>query len=195
MDDQSLNAEPGTWNRELEEALNVDPSPEFLARIRTRIASEPEPRRWRLAWVMVPVTTAAIAMFGVLTMVGSRPEPVAPFQVATDMTPGVLERRSAPGVVAPAIVREPMPPQRRVVAHLTPSSVFPEVVVSQDERRTLDYVAAVVIGGRIADLSVERAHTEIEPITVRDVEIVEMTGLAPLRIEPLKIERLEGERQ
>lgn len=38
-------------DRELEAALGVEPSPEFLARVRTRIAAEPEPSRWRMAVV------------------------------------------------------------------------------------------------------------------------------------------------
>jgi hypothetical protein len=35
--------------REVESALGIEPSPEFLARVRTRIANEPEPSPWRLA--------------------------------------------------------------------------------------------------------------------------------------------------
>lgn len=36
-------------DRELEGALGVDPSPDFLARVRTRIATEAAPSSWRLA--------------------------------------------------------------------------------------------------------------------------------------------------
>ena len=36
-------------DRELESALGIEPSPEFLARVRTRIAAEPELSLWRQA--------------------------------------------------------------------------------------------------------------------------------------------------
>ena len=44
-------------------ALAVDPSPEFVARVRMRIASEPEPSDWRFSWVFAAgACTLAIAM-------------------------------------------------------------------------------------------------------------------------------------
>ena len=51
-------------DRELESALGVEPSPEFLARVRTRIASEPDLSAWRLAiWGrgLQPVVVMALA--------------------------------------------------------------------------------------------------------------------------------------
>ena len=39
-------------DRELDAALGIEPSPEFVARVRTRIASEPEPSRWHPSAVM-----------------------------------------------------------------------------------------------------------------------------------------------
>lgn len=49
-------------DRQLEATLAVDPSPEFLARVRTRIASEPEPSAWRLSWAFTVTGTAVVAM-------------------------------------------------------------------------------------------------------------------------------------
>src|SRR4051812_10246712 len=37
-------------DRALSTALAVEPSPQFLARVRLRIASEPEPADWRFSW-------------------------------------------------------------------------------------------------------------------------------------------------
>ena len=39
-------------DRDIESALRIEPSPEFVARTRARIAAEPEPSRWRLAYVV-----------------------------------------------------------------------------------------------------------------------------------------------
>jgi cytochrome c556 len=53
----------GDIDRALATALAVEPSPAFLARVRVRIASEPEPSGWRLSWVFAGgACTIAIAV-------------------------------------------------------------------------------------------------------------------------------------
>lgn len=54
-------------DRELDAALDVEPSPEFVARVRTRLAEIPEPSPWRGGWRLaaagfaVPVVVAVLA--------------------------------------------------------------------------------------------------------------------------------------
>ena len=45
---------------EIRRALAVDPSPEFLARVRARIAEEPAPGSRRLSWVVVAPAVFAV---------------------------------------------------------------------------------------------------------------------------------------
>jgi TonB family protein len=52
-------------DREIERALAVDPSPEFLARVRARIANEPVPAAWGLR----PLLAAVGAVVGVIVVV------------------------------------------------------------------------------------------------------------------------------
>jgi cytochrome c' len=53
----------GDIDRALGAALAVEPSPEFLARVRMRIASEPEPSGWRLPWMLAAgACTIAVAV-------------------------------------------------------------------------------------------------------------------------------------
>jgi hypothetical protein len=48
---------------EIEQALAVDPSPGFVARVRVRIGSEPQAAKWRLPWsVLVVASTGAAAL-------------------------------------------------------------------------------------------------------------------------------------
>lgn len=55
-----------TIDEELQAALDVDPSPEFVARVRMRIADEPAPvRGWRLWWAAGAVAAAAAAIVAV----------------------------------------------------------------------------------------------------------------------------------
>jgi hypothetical protein len=57
----------GEWNdpaldRDLEQALAVEPSPEFLVRVRARVAAEPVRPTWSLGW---PLRVAAVSVAGV----------------------------------------------------------------------------------------------------------------------------------
>src|SRR5690348_16972004 len=57
-------------DHELTSALGVEPSPEFLARVRTRVAAEPALEPWRLAvqrWSFEPL--AAVAAAGIILAV------------------------------------------------------------------------------------------------------------------------------
>ena len=47
--DEALTA--SALDGEIRAALDVDPSPEFLARVRTGIASEPRQAAWRWPWM------------------------------------------------------------------------------------------------------------------------------------------------
>src|SRR5439155_4122136 len=72
-------------DRELQSLLAVDPSPEFVARVRTRIANEPEPSQssvgglqlptWWWSWksIAAPILAAAVIIIAVLV---SRPRPI-----------------------------------------------------------------------------------------------------------------------
>ena len=61
-------------DRDIESAVGIEPSAEFLARVRTRIAAEPEPSAWRLSFE--PMWGVAIAGI-VLALIGPqlRPQP------------------------------------------------------------------------------------------------------------------------
>jgi hypothetical protein len=59
-------------DQELEAALGIEPSPEFVARVRTRIGGEPEPSPWRMALMFrrIPVDPiSALAIVGVVLAV------------------------------------------------------------------------------------------------------------------------------
>jgi hypothetical protein len=66
MDDRQPDAlTDAAIDREIRAALSVDPSPEFLARVRTRIASEPVESGFRWSWVPAG-TVAALLMVAVV---------------------------------------------------------------------------------------------------------------------------------
>lgn len=165
---------------ELRRALNVDPSPEFLARVRTRIANEPEPSPWRLAWMMVPAAAVSAAVL-VGILLWPRPEPATPVQAVAPPSPVSVLPPPVVAIVdrAPVVV-EP----RRVVARVAERRAFPEVVISEDETRAFDALLTLSQQGRL-------------PVAVQADGEVE-TSLAPAPVEiqqliiaPLQMTRLE----
>ena len=65
-------------DRELDAALGVDPSPEFLARVRMRVVSEPIAPRWSLSHLVLAgsaLSVVAYIVVGSLVSVEERPQP------------------------------------------------------------------------------------------------------------------------
>jgi hypothetical protein len=170
MDDQSLK-------RELESALNVDPSPEFLARVRTRVAAEPTPARWRLAWVMTAATVGAVAI--ATTVLWLRLEaPVPPGVAATPVRPPALSPVAAP---VEAIVPDPVARASRRVVPATPPRAEPEVMISEGERRGFETLLAALRNNVLPP--VPAAETAVAPVLPVEIEA--------FTIEPLQMTRLE----
>ena len=174
-------------DREFEAALNVDPSPEFMARVRIRVASEPHATGWRLRW-RVGMGAAAAAAFALALAVIYLPvtEPAGPPQ-ANGAATVTSHSVSAPSPAAPPRSFEPARPQPVV----TPSGPvarrdrrverprLPEVVISAAERRAFEVLLATVREGRLPPMAEGDAAAE--------------TGLpapAPLDVGPVIIEPL-----
>jgi hypothetical protein len=162
--------------RDIESLLSVDPSPEFLARVRTRIANEPEPSRWRLAWVVVPVTGMCIVLLATGMVMWLRPQPPAPVQAVrpSSVPPTIVERE--PSIEPPRRVAPVAAPTQRQPSDVARS---PEVVISENERRAFEQLL----------LAIEQDRLPLLVRTGDDAE--ESLAPAPLEIEPLTIEPLE----
>ena len=84
--------------REIERALAVDPSPEFLVRVRARIADAPAPASRGFGWRFAGVAAAAVA--AVVALVMLRPEQ------RVEPAVGLLTSRSlTSAVVVPTVSR------------------------------------------------------------------------------------------
>jgi hypothetical protein len=153
-------------DRELASLLSVEPSPEFRARVRARVASEPSPRSWYLQWRAVSAGAATIAV-AVAIVLGraDRPEKAPPLpSTALGALPVVIP---APHLAATAMSR---PSRRRE----------PEVVVAPGELRGLRQLAVLVREGRTQFVFPDDASAASrEP--VQDIVI------APIAIAPLDI--------
>jgi hypothetical protein len=68
-------------DRELEQAFAIEPSPDFAAKVRMRIASEPAPTVWRFSWVACSVGGAIVALIVIAA--------IAPWHTSSMRTAGV----------------------------------------------------------------------------------------------------------
>ena len=181
-------------DREIQAALAVDPSPEFLARVRTRIASEPVVSGFwsRRRWGIVLVGAAVMIAFAVVM---SRPRSVAP------VGSSAKEDIALESAVAP--VGSDFPPPRRlfsaelrrgravarsakagsltvpVVSGL--SQPEPEILLDPAETRALRRLIAGTRDGSL-DLS---ASLQATTPTAMDLPPIDAIVIAPLTIDPL----------
>jgi len=176
---------------ELRRALAVDPSPEFLARIRTRIAEEPAPRRRGMSWVVVAPAVFATAL--VVVAVWQRPRMHTPSASPAPLTArsiGATTPLSLPVVarsVQPAIVE----PGTRATgtrrhgdgAAATAASSEPEVLIAADEARALRALISGVDEGRIVltpVLTVVPGPSELLSVDEIAIEPITITPIAPV---------------
>jgi hypothetical protein len=185
---------------EIERALAVEPSPEFLARVRTHIASAPETRRWTIRWPLIVAASAAAIVLMVTAVVMSgrirSPRVVPPESTAVV----VRTTEPAPPPVSPPAQR--IEPRRRVAASMmvkreVPRSTEPEVLIPKGEAAALRRLmrglhTGAVDPSTIADGS--RARGVVLP--TGDIVLEPLAGLAPVTLEPLApMTRQEGVRQ
>ena len=154
-------------DRELASLLSVEPSPEFRARVRARIASEPLPRSWYFQWRVAAACTAAATAVAVVTMMR-----VAPTLRPPAAAPPVEYLPSAPvPVVASAPAQLPHPdalPMRRS----SPRASNPEVLIDASAKRGLLQLDALVRAGRAQLIFDSEPREPIRDVVITPIEIV-----------------------
>ena len=196
MDEQMNDA---SFDREIESLLAVEPSPEFVARVRARVAEEPEPRRWWTSWTLAVAGAVAVVILAV-TAWPSR-EPAA--SVTTAIPPPRISEIVEP--VTPPIANLP-PATSQAVRRETPTPIayavttsgdrvididLPAVVLAENEVRTFATLVASIRQRRF-DVAVPAAPDLDAPIEIKELPPVE-----PIEIEPivkLAVLQAEGER-
>jgi hypothetical protein len=199
-------------DRELARALNVDPSPEFLARVRMRVASEPAPSTWRRRWMVLAGAAAAVVLMAVVMTLWPGADRVSPQQAALPDATTAPERQAAPASPSGVSVEpasRPTPPSVPVRAQVarvtgTPTATapavpvaaqsprelppFPEVVISADEVRAYQRLLGIVDQQRLPPTP-PPARADTGAVDLHDID------LASLKIEALPpMARLEGVR-
>ena len=197
VDDRSDAMNISAFEREIETALAVDPSPEFLARVRLRIASEPASSAWRIPWVFIAGSVAMAIVMAVVVLRSDRkliPTSVdqPPDAITGDARATVTETALVPVVeAAPAAPQSNRTSSSRPVREVRPDR-DPEVLISADEAAGLRRLIAAVRDRRIDFTSVlvesPQATAWLQPVSE-----ITWSSIAIEPLEPITTE--EGVRQ
>lgn len=191
--DQPLDDSADALDRQLRALLSVEPSPEFLVRVRGRIATDARPGFWHgwhgAARLAVPVTL--LALLGIV--MPNRETPVT----APPHRPADVQRESArattsqlepdaPATVPPLVAAERPPRRRRAMA----APVEPPVVMPAREMRA---IKAFLDG-------IETRRATITPVVVADPPelaalAIDDIAVAVIDIAPIAIPALQQSTQ
>jgi hypothetical protein len=165
-------------DRAIRAALNVDPSPEFLVRVRARIAEERPARPWAaigLPVVAAAATLALLALFAVNTSRRSIPEAAHSTTALTEPPPSSNTQSIDIPEPAPPIRRPaPEPPRRAAAA--------PRL---SDEARGLQALVDAINRGTVIVVAADSQSAGERPTEIRDLEITPLT-IPSLRVAPIE---------
>ena len=199
MDGHKRTLSDEMLEREIEAALGVEPSPEFLPRVRARIGSERVHDGWLWSaswrWAGAVAVVAAVAIIGVWRLRDSSPASPAPQEVritppVETTTPSIEPERQAAALVAsgaetPKSVSVPL--VRTVRAEPHPEVVAPfEVVIAPEEAAALKQLFTAINNRRIETRALPDLTSALKPPAP-----IEEIVLDPITISPLAA--LEGE--
>jgi hypothetical protein len=181
---------PEEMDRVLAEELTVEPSPDFVARVRARMAAEPAPARWN-RWWPAAAAVAAVALFAVgeLRINDEAGQQSTGARVATEERPTVSAQPSRAARVEQAgpVAAVARDAQRRLVVPRSSPRPFPEVLLSADDTGAVQLLLVDPPGG-IAPLAADDSAQRLTVARI-DLPLIEVTPLAELTLlEP-------GERQ
>jgi hypothetical protein len=185
MDNDSARTtvDPETLERTLRAALSVEPSPEFQARVRTRIAEEPAPRGWLLPSIVALAAAAAVILAVAIAASRSSRLPA----------PTVAARSPQPATAVPGVAKEPEPartprvePVRQPAAQRRVRSVNPRPATPRtDEAQAIRELLNAVDRGEIAlAISPVARSDEDRPATIPNLAISPIS-ISALVVDPI----------
>lgn len=178
--------------RDIERALAVDPSPEFLVRVRARIADEPAPSRgfgWLFAGIATVAAAAALVLAVRMVAPARRPE-AAPLLASKSIGSTVVVPAVVPGTVGPASAYAAARLRRDEQAgHYVPK------VNARTAEPLFDARETTALQRLIAD--VRDARVDLAPLAKEGpmpLPAMDPLVISPIVIEPLDSSGIEGER-
>jgi len=179
--------------RDIESALRVEPSPQFVARVRARVAREPLGATGVMSWPLwlggAAVVAGALAL--VVSLGGPRDMRVSDSTPSTATSPPVLEASRGPSIATEPVLPQPLvaaPVQRvtrRAVARIGPEETrtndvgLPQVLIADDEKRGFELLVTEL-------RDTKRAAAVAEATRGLTTPGPPWLEIAPVIIEPLR---------
>jgi hypothetical protein len=204
MNDQSID-------RALREALDVSPSPDFVARVRTRIANEPASRSVWSRWaVWTPVAAGALAAAIALAVWVAKParEVRLPAPSVAEGKPDTTAATNVPRQPVPTVR---LKPDTTIVTKIPVVSAFPSLALGTSRRTVvarkepeilISQSESAALRRLIARASEAQIVVNDSPLSASDSGPDPSAAVQPLpEIQPLKIDPIvpvdgqEGVRQ
>ena len=180
-----------TLEKDIEAVLGVDPSPEFLPRIRARIANERMREGWFSSvswrWAQVAAAVTAVAVIAVWTLRDPSRAPRDAHITDTppvESTPLVEPARAAPALTASS-AESPKPVSapavRTVRSTRTPVAVARlEVVISRDEAVALRQLIVAIAARQVQATDIPQFGAESAPLPQMEEIVLEPIKRSPL---------------
>jgi hypothetical protein len=179
MKPEPSNSKPDCeLDREISALLGVEPSPQFVSRVRTRIASSPAPSLWHFGWTLP--AAAAMAAVIVLAVVISRPHETTQPDVKKSL-PATVSNTNDPGLpVKLPSTSKPATPPAGISTPQHAVSTEPEMLVSPREAWAIQ---RLLNGGAIRPW-VEITEVTLEPqplpeTRIMPIPVIELTSIEP----------------
>lgn len=170
----------GRVDEELQQTLDVAPGPEFLPRVRERVANEASASRaWTQPW-LIPVAAGLVAVIATMLLLRQPATTGSPaIQARSEASPAVAE---SPRPIPEARVSVPEPPTRPLVRQPRPerAKTEPEVLVPPGEEELLRSFVAGIQTGRVDATAL--AAGEAKP---PDLAIAPLEEIPSLEVKPL----------
>lgn len=180
-------------DREIESAVGIEPSPEFLARVRTRIAAEPDPAGWGVSFEPlwgVAIAGIVLAIVAPQFMRGEAARPQVRYSPVAEVPSRIIEARTAPQAARTASVpRAPRLAVERAESPRTLPLQLSPVLFAEEDRLAFAWFAAAVADGIVPEEKVVQALGE------EDMAPLAITSLAIDPLPPLARVEREGEGQ
>lgn len=187
-------------DREVASLLAVEPSPEFLAGVRARVAREPEPAAWRWSWLVATAGTVAMVIVAVMVWPTRESAPPNSAHEPSPQIAGAVESVT-PRASSPALEPRRPEPRRtpRTAGAVTVAASqdrgididLPEVVIAENEVRTFASLVTSIRQSRF-DVAVPVAPNPDTPLEIKELPSVELLEIEPIvRVAALQP---EGER-
>jgi hypothetical protein len=187
MDGRTDPLNDAALEQEVEALVSVQPSPEFVARVRSRVAEESMSVGWGWRWPIAAVaTTVAVAVVGIVLWQPAQ-QPAVP---APRLAAAILER-PVPVPPGPGLVPHIVPPQPvRVLAPRRSIDIaMPPVIIAENETRAF---AMLVKAAPTTQFDfTPPASPSPGPLAVDKMPKMDVVTIEPIVIKPLAGETAE----